>query len=157
MVDARVDSWLFGMFVLDDARCAENWDAVTAEVRGLLKKNHAEVFTFERWDERRLAYPIKGHVRGVYLLARFTAPQEAIRTLERDCQLNESILRVLVTRDLESEKLQKAGLFDPKARAAKPAPKAEPAPPPLGQPSAEAPPAVGPPDADKPQEDSAKE
>jgi ribosomal protein S6 len=149
------------MFVLDDARCNENWEAVTTEVRGLLKKNHAEVFTFERWDERRLAYPIKGHVRGVYLLTRFTAPFDAIPTIERDSQLNETILRVLITRDLESEKLQKAGLLDPRAMATKPPAKPEAAAPPSpGQPPAaaphDAPPATEPPATDEPQGDSAK-
>jgi len=81
-------------------------------VRGLLQKSGAEILTFDRWDERHLAYPIKGRSRGVYLLVRFTAPTDHIRTIERDCQLSDAILRVLVTRDLESEKLAKAGLFE---------------------------------------------
>jgi ribosomal protein S6 len=109
-----------GMFVLDDARANEQWDAVANEVRGLLEKNQAEVFSCERWDERRLAYPIQGHTRAVYLLARFTAPGEAIAALERDCSLNETILRLLVVRDIKNEKLYKKGLYDPRASAKAP-------------------------------------
>jgi ribosomal protein S6 len=109
-----------GMFVLDDARANEQWDAVANEVRGLLEKNQAEVFSCERWDERRLAYPIQGHTRAVYLLARFTAPGDAISALERDCSLNETILRLLIVRDIKNEKLYKKGLYDPRADAKAP-------------------------------------
>lgn len=103
-----------GMFLLEDNRANDNWDAVSGEVRGLLEKHQAEILTFERWDDRRLAYPIKGRNRAVYLLARFTAPTEALAPLERDCLLNENVLRVLFTRDTASEKLHKLGLFPPK-------------------------------------------
>ena len=103
-----------GMFVLDDARSNSNWDRTVAEVRGLLDKHRAEIFSCERWDERRLAYTIRGRHRAVYLLTRFTAPLEAIGPLRRDCQLSDTILRVLFVRDIETEKLHKAGLFPPK-------------------------------------------
>ena len=128
-----------GMFVLDDARCSENWDAVTREVHGLLEKNQAEIFTSERWDDRRLAYSIRGHSRGIYLLVRFTAPSSVIASLERDCQLNDTILRVLFTRDESSEKLHKAGLL-----ALRPGdPVAPPEPAPAPQDAAEEPAAEG--------------
>jgi len=100
-----------GMFVLDDKRANDNWDGVTADVRRLLEKHQGEVLSLERWDERRLAYRIKGRNRAVYLLARFTAPCEAIPPLERDCKLNDTILRVLFVRDHEGEKLVKTGVL----------------------------------------------
>ena len=102
-----------GMFVLDDVR-SSNWDAVVQGIRGMLERRKAEIFTCERWDERRLAYRIRGRDRAVYVLVRFTAPRDAVRALERDCQLNDKVLRVLFTRDLQTEKLAKAGLFPPK-------------------------------------------
>ena len=102
-----------GMFVLDDVR-SSNWDTVVQGIRGILERRKAEVFTCERWDERRLAYRIRGRDRAVYVLVRFTAPTDAVRALERDCQLDDKVLRVLFTRDLQTEKLAKAGLFPPK-------------------------------------------
>jgi ribosomal protein S6 len=101
------------MFVLDDSRCASNWDGVVREVRGLLERRGAEILTCDRWDERRLAYPIKHRTRAVYLLARFTAPSGALGPIKRDCGLADTVLRVLITRDLGSEKLAKAGQFPP--------------------------------------------
>lgn len=100
-----------GMFLLDDARCNENLQAATAEVHNILEKNQAEVFTAEKWDERRLCYPIKGRTRAVYYLVRFTAPGDALPAIERDGELNETILRLLILRDEASEKLHKAGLL----------------------------------------------
>ncbi len=102
-----------GMFVLDDARSGSNWDGVVTEVRGILERRGAEIFTCERWDERRLAYRIQGRTRAVYLLIRFTVPTEAISPIKRDCELNETILRALILRDHGSEKLHKEGLFPP--------------------------------------------
>jgi ribosomal protein S6 len=99
------------MFLLDDARCNENFQAVTREVHTILTKSHAEVFAAEKWDERKLCYPIEGRTRAVYYLVRFTAPTGALGSIERDCQLNDTILRVLLLRDEESEKLHKAGLL----------------------------------------------
>ena len=116
-----------GMFVLDDARWNENPEAVLREVRGLLEKNRAKIFACDKWDDRKLAYPIKHRNRGIYVLARFTAPTDALRTIERDCQLNETVLRVLIVRDVESEQLDKLGQFPPKPGQ----PVAPPPPPPL--------------------------
>jgi small subunit ribosomal protein S6 len=120
------------MFVLDDRRYNDNPEALTRQVRSLLEKNRGTILNCEKWDDRRLAYPIHGRHRGVYLLTRFTAPPGAIRNMERECQLNDNILRVLFTRDEHSEKLHKAGLLDVGDEdAAEPAqPAEEPAPPP---------------------------
>ncbi len=104
-----------GMFVLDDKRANENWDGVTKEVRGLLEKHGARLYNLERWDERRLAYRIKGRSRGVYVLTGFLAPGTAIGPIERDCQLSDTILRVLILRDHKAEKLRSQGIFDPEA------------------------------------------
>ncbi len=141
-----------GMFVLDDARSNSNWDGVVREVRGLLERHGSEIFTGERWDERRLAYAIKGRHRAVYLLVRFTAPTGSIGLIKRDCELNDTVLRVLFVRDIDSEKLHKAGLFPPSPEA----PAAEPSSPDAAAdkpPSPEAPAAEPPsPDAEAPQE-----
>jgi ribosomal protein S6 len=111
-----------GMFVLEDKRANESWDAVTKEIHGLLEKHGARVVRYERWDERRLAYRIKGRNRGVYVLTSFLAPGDAIAPIERDCQLNDTILRVLILRDHETEKLRKQGLLGPEAPDEQPEP-----------------------------------
>ena len=67
-----------------------------AEVRRLMERADAEILFCRKWDERRLAYRIKGRKRGVYVLVYFRAQPAKIVGLERDAQLSENILRVLI-------------------------------------------------------------
>ena len=68
------------------------------EVGRLMERAEAELLFCRKWDERRLAYKIKGRKRGVYVLTYFKAAPDRIGGLERDAQLSEDVLRVLVLR-----------------------------------------------------------
>jgi small subunit ribosomal protein S6 len=86
-----------GMFLFDSAG-ARDWAAIDQEVRRLLGRISAEPLVCIKFDERKLAYEIKRRKRGTYVLTYFNAPPERITELERDVQLSESVLRVLVVR-----------------------------------------------------------
>jgi small subunit ribosomal protein S6 len=86
-----------GMFVLD-AGIAVSWDAVEGEIKRLMDRAEAELLCCRKWDDRRLAYEIKGRKRGYYVLTYFRADPGRIVGLERDVQLSETVLRVLVLR-----------------------------------------------------------
>jgi len=83
-----------------------------AEVRRLMERAQAEILFCRRWDERRLAYKVKGRKRGVYALVYFTAPPDKIAGLQRDAQIAENILRLLVTRadHMTPELMEKAAV-----------------------------------------------
>ena len=85
------------MFLFDPTFGAslENCDA---EIQRLMERAGAELVVSGKWDERRLAYRIKGRKRGVYVLTYFKAPSDKIGQIERDVQLSENILRVLIVR-----------------------------------------------------------
>lgn len=85
-----------GMFLLDNNEVRNDWKAAKALVTGTLEKHGANVITARRWDERRLAYPIKGRNRATYLLCYFEAPPSVSETLRRDFDLSEKILRYLI-------------------------------------------------------------
>jgi small subunit ribosomal protein S6 len=95
------------------------------EVHRLLERAKAEVLFSGRWDERRLAYKIKGRKRGVYWLTYFKAPPDRIPSLERDAQISENLLRVLIVRadDVTPELMEKFA----RARGADLTPSAPPA------------------------------
>jgi len=86
------------MFLVDPVQHGADPEGVEGAVHGLLKKHGAKIAQFERWDERKLAYEIKGHKRGIYLLAHFEMPGENVSALRGDCRLQESILRQLILR-----------------------------------------------------------
>jgi small subunit ribosomal protein S6 len=84
------------MFLLDTNKVAGDVAAAQKQIHALLERNHAEVLASRPWDERRLAYPVKGHKKGLYYLTYFRTEGSNIVNLERDCALNEMILRVLI-------------------------------------------------------------
>jgi ribosomal protein S6 len=86
------------MFLVDPVKHGEDAEGTEKVVSGLLEKHGAKMHRFERWDERKLAYDIRGHKRGVYLLALFEMPGPSVAQLQADCELNETILRQLILR-----------------------------------------------------------
>lgn len=84
------------MFLFDPT-FGTSYENCEAEIRRLIvDRAGGEIIFCRKWDERRLAYKLKGRKRGVYVLVYFKAPQERVGPLERDAELNENILRVLV-------------------------------------------------------------
>lgn len=85
-----------GMFLLDNQLVREDWKAAKSAVSDLLQKHGAKIRTLRRWDERRLAYPIKNQRRATYFLAYFDVDTGAIPALRRDLELSEKVLRNLL-------------------------------------------------------------
>jgi len=84
------------MFLVDSAEAAGDWDGVNGAIRKILERAGAEIVSIRKWDERRLAYDINGKSRGTYILCYFRVDGERIREIERDVQLSERIMRVLI-------------------------------------------------------------
>jgi small subunit ribosomal protein S6 len=84
------------MFLLDTNKVAGDVSAATKQLHTILERNQAEVLASRPWDERRLAFPVKGHKKGLYYLTYFRTEGKNIASIERDCALNEMILRALV-------------------------------------------------------------
>lgn len=85
------------MFLFDPT-FGSSMEDCEAEIRRLMERAEGEIIVSGKWDERRLAYKVKGRKRGVYILVYFKAPTTKIPQLERDVQLSENILRVLIVR-----------------------------------------------------------
>ena len=81
---------------LFDASFATDVSQAEAEIKRILDRAEAELVFCRKWDERRLAYEIAGRRRGTYMLTYFRCPAEALAGIERDAQLSEHVLRVLV-------------------------------------------------------------
>lgn len=85
-----------GMFLLDSAKVAVNWDESVKHVHDILAKHNAEIVASRQWDERRLAYPVEGQKKGTYLLTFFRTEGENLKEIEADCRLSELVLRDLI-------------------------------------------------------------
>jgi small subunit ribosomal protein S6 len=85
-----------GMFLLDSARAAKDWEGTKALVDGVLARYGGKPILADRWDERKLAYTIKRQKRGTYYLVYFDAPGGAVQEIRRDLTLTEGVIRFLV-------------------------------------------------------------
>jgi small subunit ribosomal protein S6 len=93
------------MFLLEAGQ--GDFEIASEPIRTVLSRAGAEVLSINLWDERRLAYEIKGQKRGTYVLTYFKLDPAKVVELEHDCQLNDAILRVLIIRkdNLKDEEL----------------------------------------------------
>jgi small subunit ribosomal protein S6 len=98
-----------GMFLVDSARAASDWDGINAAINKILEKAGAEIVSMRKWDDRRLAYDIRGTGRGTYLLCYFRADGREIQGIEKSVQLSEKIIRVLIlsTEQMAKEDVEK--------------------------------------------------
>ncbi len=105
------------MFLFDPT-FGGSFENCEAEIRRLMERAEAEIVFCRLWDERRLAYKIKGRKRGVYVLVYFKSSPQKITPLERDARLSENILRMMVLRadDMTPEAMEKAVTDRPEER-----------------------------------------
>jgi len=84
------------MFLLDTNKVAGDETNASRHIQTILERNQAELLVSKKWDERRLAYPIGNHKKGLYYLTYFRADAQSITGIERDTALSEMVLRILV-------------------------------------------------------------
>lgn len=98
-----------GLFLVDSAEAASDWDGVIGAIEKMLVRADAEVVSIKKWDERRLAYEVNGKERGTYILTYFNGDPAKITGIERDVQLSERITRVMILRTdvMEQEDIDK--------------------------------------------------
>ena len=85
------------LFLLDSTKTSGNMDTAKTQLHAVLEKYGAEILVSRPWDDRRLAYPIKGHKKGQYYLIFFKADSLKITDMEHDFRLSELILRHMVS------------------------------------------------------------
>lgn len=66
----------------------------------IITSKGGEIAKVDEWGKRRLAYAINYKTEGYYVLVNFTAQPELPREIERNLEINESILRYQVIRVL---------------------------------------------------------
>jgi len=86
-----------GLFLFPQSATANLQEAVD-HTRAILDRGNAKIVSFRKWDERRLAYEIKGNKRGVYFLVYFKANTTKLNDIDRGIVLSEQLLRAMITR-----------------------------------------------------------
>ncbi len=96
------------MYILDPSLDEDASTALVGKIEALMSKQGVEVENTEPWGKRRLAYRIRGHWEGNYVLSHLKAAPEAISEMERRLRVTEGILRFLTVRmDEQQAKLER--------------------------------------------------
>lgn len=85
-----------GMFLVDSGKYATDSDGVTGEIMTVLAKAGATVVAHRPWQDGKLAYEINGMKKGLHYIVCFTMRGAGMKTLIRQCQLNETIVRQMI-------------------------------------------------------------
>ena len=84
-----------GMFILDSNRYGRDPEGVSGRISKLIESAGGRLLVSRLWEERRLAYAINGHRKGTYWLSYFHLEGGKLAEVERNCMLDDAILRVL--------------------------------------------------------------
>ena len=71
-------------------------------VAGWIAAAGGQTIQVDRWGKRRMAYPIKKRLDGVYVFVKAQLPARATVDLEREMRLQESVLRFMITLQAEA-------------------------------------------------------
>ena len=85
-----------GMFLVDVAKASSDFDGVVSAITKILERSEAEIVSIKKWDDRKLAYDIKGQSRGVYILCYFKVDGTKIHEIEKNMRLSEQVMRLLI-------------------------------------------------------------
>jgi small subunit ribosomal protein S6 len=94
------------MYILDPGLDDDSSKALVGRIEDLMSKQGVEIQSTEPWGRRRMAYRIKGHWEGNYVLSQLKASAQAISEMERRLRVTDGVLRFLTVRvDEEQAKL----------------------------------------------------
>lgn len=95
--DTQARTGVYEVMFLASQSAAASFGDLVAHINHLIGRADGEVLAMKKWDERRLAYEIEKQKRGVYILAYISMPTDMVAHLERDVQISDQVMRVLIT------------------------------------------------------------
>lgn len=87
------------MFLVDQETANKKWDEIIGHIRTTLEKYKAEILDLDKWQDLKLAYPIKKRRKGTYIVAHFNLDPLKVAEVRHDFQLSDYVLRSLIISD----------------------------------------------------------
>ena len=84
------------VYIFDSALKETAINERLARFHALIQSPAGEAPQISHWGKRTLAYPVKKHETGYYVVAKFDADATALPEFERAVKLDEGVLRFLV-------------------------------------------------------------
>lgn len=77
---------------------SDNQARIDDKLKGIVENKGGELFMFEQWGKRKLAYPIRRSLQGSYQYMHYAAPANLPVELERNMNLEDSLIRYITVR-----------------------------------------------------------
>ncbi len=87
------------MYILRPDLEQEAVQAVVEKFQGIIS-NGGEITKHDLMGKRRLAYEIKKHRDGFYVLVNFTATPEVVKELDRVFRITDEVIRYMIVNDV---------------------------------------------------------
>ena len=84
------------MFLVESGLATKDWDGVENHMKEMVEKAGATILSRGKWDERKLAFDIRGARRGTYWLCYFQGGPGVPDGIRRAAALSETVLRSMV-------------------------------------------------------------
>ena len=94
------------LFIADPNLGEPEVDALAAQVQGFVEQAGGKLQKLEKWGKKRLAYSVRRHTEGSYVLLAVEGGGGLIREVERRLKVTDGIIRFLTVR--VDEELRKA-------------------------------------------------
>ena len=98
------------IFILRPDGPEEEIEATVNQVAATISEGHGTIDKIERWGKRRLAYRVKRHNEGHYILIQFSVQSNAglSKELERRLKVTDAVIKYMTVRiDEELKRLEK--------------------------------------------------
>ena len=94
------------LFIADPNLGEPEVDALAAQVQGYVEKDGGKLQKMEKWGKKRLAYSVRRHREGYYVLLVVEGTGVMVKEVERRLKVTDGIIRYLTVR--VDEELRKA-------------------------------------------------
>jgi len=86
------------LFIADPNLGEPEVDALTAQVQGYVEKEGGRIQKVEKWGKKRLAYVVRKHREGTYVLLVVEGAASIVREVERRMRVTDGVIRHLTVR-----------------------------------------------------------
>jgi len=107
------------MLILQPDLGEEKTKAILEEARELVKEADGKIFNEDLWGVHDLAYMIKHQRTGYYAIFNFTADPTKVKNFEKQLNINNSVLRYLITKMSKLSDLKTMAQYQLEAEEAK--------------------------------------
>jgi small subunit ribosomal protein S6 len=96
------------LFIADPGLEEGAVDALIEQIQGYVEKGGGQVQTVERWGKKRLAYTVKKHREGYYVLMVIIGGTDLLKEVERRIRVIDGVVKFMTVRvDVELKKAER--------------------------------------------------